>query len=97
MAQGSQVSNEVVTMDFLKRSIFVAEVASLSVWAELFPVELATILRFVLLVQSCLGFSDSVDFCELFRTVGVLALETVSAETDFCPVLAHFSLILFGV
>ena len=44
-----------------------------------------------------MGFGDSVDFCELIRAVSVLALETISAETDFCPVLAHFTLVFLGL
>ena len=89
--------HEVVAMDFLEASVLVAEVASFSVWAELLTVELPAILGFVLVVESCLRLGDSVDLCEFFSTVSVLALETISAEADFSPVLAHFTLILLGL
>ena len=89
--------HEVVAMDFLEASILVAEVASFSIWAELLTVELPAILGFILVIKPCLGFGDSVDFGKFFGTMRVLALETISAEADFCPVLAHFALILFGL
>ena len=96
-AHSRQVCHEVVAMNFLEGSIFMSEVASLSVWAELFTVKLSTILGLVLFVESGLRFCDPVDLCKLFVAMGVLALETISAETNFRPVLAHLSLILFRV
>ena len=89
------MGHEVVAMNFFEGSVFVAEVAPFSIWAKFLTVKLPAILRLILLVESCLGFSNSVDLSELFSTVCVLALEPVSAEADFCPVLAHFTLILF--
>ena len=88
------MGHEVVSMNFFERPVFVAEVAPFSIWAEFLTVELPAILGLVLFVKSCLGFCNSVDLSELFSTVGVLAFEPISAEADFCPVLAHFTLIL---
>ena len=84
-------------MDFLEGSVLVSEVTPFAIWAEFLTVELPAILRFILVVKSCLRFGDSIDLSEFFSAVSVLALETVSAEADFCPVLAHFTLILFGL
>ena len=89
--------HEVVTMDFLEASVLVSEVAPFAIWAKLLTVELPAILRFVLVVKSCLRLGDSVDLSELFRAMSVLALQTIAAEADFCPVLAHFTLIFFGL
>ena len=86
-----------VSMNFLKASVFVAEVATFAVWAELLPVELSAILGLVLLVEAGLGLGDPVDLGELVMTVSVLALVTVPAEADFSPVLAHLPLVLLSV
>ena len=89
--------HEVVSMNFLEWTIFVTEVAPFSIWTELLAVELTAVLRFVLVVEPCLGFGDPIDLCKFVRTVCVLAFEAVPAETNFCPILTHFSLILFGI
>ena len=86
-----------VSMNFLKASVFVAEVATFAVWAELLPVELSAILGLVLLVEAGLSLGDPVDLGELVMTVSVLALVTVPAEADFSPVLAHLPLVLLSV
>ena len=91
------MGHEVVSMNFFEGSVFVAEVAPFSIWAKFLTVKLPAILRLILLVESCLGFGNSVDLSEFFSTVCVLALEPISAEADFCPVLAHFTLILLGL
>ena len=91
------MGHEVVSMNFFEGSVFVAEVAPFSIRAEFLTVELPAILGFILVVEARLCFSNSVDFSELISTVGVLALETISAETDFCPVLAHFTLVFLGL
>ena len=84
-------------MNFLEGSVLVAEMATFAVWAELLPVELSAILGLVLLVETGLGFSDPVDLCELLVSVSVLALVPISAEADFGPVFAHFSLVFLSV
>ena len=89
--------HEIVSMDFFERSILVSEVASLAVWAKFFSVELSTILGLVLIVEPCCGFGDPVNLCEFLRAMGILALQTISAEANLSPVLAHFSFVFLGL
>ena len=53
----------VVAVDFFERSVLMSEMTSLAIWTELFSVELSAILRFVLVIETRLSFSDSVDLC----------------------------------
>ena len=96
-AQSREVSHEVMAMNFLEGSILMSEVASLSVWTELFTIKLSAILGLVLFVEPGLRLRDSVDLCKLFVAMGILALETISAEANFSPVLAHLSLVFLRV
>ena len=87
----------VMAVDLFEGSILVSEVAPLAIWAKLFSVELPAILRFVLVVKTCLGLGDSVDLSKFLGAVCILALETVAAETTLSPVLAHLSFVFLGL
>ena len=87
----------VMAVDLFEGSILVSEVAPLAIWAKLFSVELPAILRFVLVVKTCLSLGDSVDLSKFLGAVCILALETVAAETTLSPVLAHFSFVFLGL
>ena len=91
------MSHVEVSVNFLEAPIFVSEVAAFTVWAKLFTIELPAVLGLVLLVESCLGLGDSIDLFKFFTTMGILALVTVSAETDLGPILAHFSLVFLCI
>ena len=82
-----------MSVDFLEASVLVSEVAALAVRAQFLSVELPAILRLILVVETSLGFGDPVDLGELVMAVGILALETVPAEANLGPVLAHLSLV----
>ena len=91
------MSHIVVAMDLFERSVLMSEVASLTVWAELLSVKLSAVLRFVLVIETCLGLSDPVDLSKLFSTVGILAFKTIAAEATLSPVLAHLSFVFLGL
>ena len=86
-----------MTMDFFERSVLMSEVASFTIWAELLSVKLSAILRFILVIETCLGLSDPVDLSKLFSTVGILAFKTIAAEATLSPVLAHLSFVFLGL
>ena len=60
-AHSSQVGHVVVAVDFFERSVLMSEMTSLAIWTELFSVELPAILRFVLVIETRLSFSDPID------------------------------------
>jgi hypothetical protein len=94
-AKGSQVGHVVMTVDFLEATVLVAEVAPLAVGAVLFSVELATVLRLVLVVEALLLFVkvERVILGKLFEAVRVLTLIAITTEAGLSPVLAHLSLV----
>ena len=51
-AKGREMSHIMMSVNFLKRAIFVSEMTSLAVGAELFAVELSTILRLILIIST---------------------------------------------
>ena len=53
----------VVAVDFFERSVLMSEMTSLAIWTEFLSIELPAILRFVLVIETRLSFSDSVDLC----------------------------------
>ena len=84
-----------VTMNFLKASKFMSEMAPFAIHTKLFPVECATILRLVLIIW-LLGLLHKVEvmiLAEFFRSVGILALVSEPAEVGLSPVLAQFPLV----
>ena len=48
----------VVPVDFLEGAVLVTEVTALSIWAELFSVELTAVLAFILVVSTLLLLSN---------------------------------------
>ena len=86
-----------MTMDLFERSVLMSEVATFAVWAKLLSVKLSAVLRFILVVETCLGLSDPVDLSKLFSTMGVLAFKTIAAESTLGPVLAHLSFVFLGL
>ena len=62
-AHSSKVGHVVVAVDFFERSVLMSEMTSFAIWAELFSIELPAVLRFVLVIETRLSFSDSVDLC----------------------------------
>ena len=74
-----------------------SEVATFAVWAKLLSVKLSAVLRFVLVIETCLGLSDPVDLSKLFSTMGILAFKTIAAESTLGPVLAHLSFVFLGL
>ena len=84
-----------VSVDLLECAIFVSEVASQAIRAELLAIELPAVLRFVLVVNSLilLLHVEWVVFTELLRAMGVLTLNAIAAEACVNPVLAKLTFV----
>jgi hypothetical protein len=76
--------------NLLESSVLMSEEASLSIWAEEFFSKCCTDLRLILGI-SWVGFANHLEV-----SVGKLAFVSVSAGTNFDPILTHFSLV-FGL
>lgn len=87
--------NVMVSVDLLECAIFVSEVASQAIRAELLAIELPAVLRFVLVVNSLilLLHVEWVVFTELLRAMGVLTLNAIAAEACVNPVLAKLTFV----
>ena len=86
-------------VDLLEAPVLVPEVAPLAVEAELLPVESPAVLTLILVVQVFLLLAI-VNRLHIFalrsqfvEAVSVLALDAISAEASFRPVLAHLALV----
>lgn len=84
-----------MAMNFLEAAVFVTEVTSLAVGAELLPVELPAVLRFVLVVLTLLLLVKvkNVVLTQLIKTVRKLAFGSVATNSRFAPILANLSLV----
>ena len=96
VAHCGQVRHVEMPVDLLEAAILVPEVAPLAVGAELLAVELAAVLRLVLVVHVGLLLLVEVQLvilAELLLSVRVLTLTPVAAKARLGPILAHIALV----
>ncbi len=90
------MSHVEVSVDFLKGSVFVSEVAPFAVRAEALTVELSAVLRLVFVVRVSLFLLIHVQvvrLAQLVHAVSVLAFVAVATEASLIPVFAQLSLV----